>query len=61
MEIISIDFENKMSNIYLIGIPEERDNTEKKKVENFPKPLKFFLIILFELISFQNLKHKYIG
>lgn len=58
---MSIDFENKMSNIHLIGIPEERDNTEKKKDENFPKPLKFFLIILFELISFQNLKHKYIG
>lgn len=40
---MSIDFENKMSNIHLIGIPEERDNIKKEKVEKFSQTTEIFL------------------
>lgn len=38
---LSIDFGNKMFKIHLIGVSKERNNTEGKVVENFPKLLNF--------------------
>lgn len=46
---MSIDIGNQMFNTHLIDISDERGNIEEKMVEDFPKPLKFLLIILFEL------------
>lgn len=50
---LPIDIGNKMCKIHLIGVSKERGNIEGKMDENFPKPLKFLLILLFELILFQ--------
>lgn len=50
---LPIDTGNKMCKIHLIRVSKERGNIEGKMVENFPKPLKFLLILLSELILFQ--------
>lgn len=58
---MSIAIENKTSIINLSEVLAERGNIEKKMLENFPKPLKCPLIILFKLILFPNLKYQFIG